>query len=1086
MRLTLSLIPTSMALAVSAMAANYDLPVALTASGPIRSATIRLDRLKGGVDYSLLYSTPPQIFGAQSRVQLELREGEKILISKTLHAGDADLYAPFHLENAAPELRVTATGVTGNYTLRVDRMPDSTQLKRGANHSWQTASPMTLGQTVFASGDEMEYVPVAATRKQYATDTRSEDWYQFRFDSPTPKLVFFQIELTDRDDLPVDVSIFRQNGGKVEEFVKGQDPVAVSHEVQALSGNKFAPRILTETGDYYVRVRASHPEYKLRTRLYNTPPYSDPHEAVRTALDYIMGAGDSWFANTPRRGGTLDRITPVHQETSLCVGCHPSHFSQRAQLYAQANGYPVVQRQQLQFLQERFYNNPRPFYGFEDQGAVWARVISAPANVLSRMSLLTGMFEDQVSHQPRPAYHQAIAKYLDLYYAGRTQLPPDETNGNTPLVSTFEVAWYSWKATNDARLPDMMAAAPVKNMNDLDYQTLALADIDKAKYRETIAKNAARILSLQRPDGQWSMKFEPTEAEVEFATGHALWALSAAGITADHPQVKKSIDYLMARQRGFGGWMDPLQSFENFRTPFRETQFAIVALSSYFPVKDGAKGWNSPPLKTLATEPVALLDQLDQVWDLPSPGVVKQIEAATQSNDPLIRQAAVEALGRLALPSSVPELAKLLSDPSKLVQRTAAWSLRQVYANHPDTEDHEIADALQSNDARERWGATRIFAHHFSTLAKRDDLVEGLAKLAESEPAPAIRMQAIRGLWQSWFWNASDKSRNRIEDTLLAALKTPSNPWIETNLHAAVYNLADENIRYLYNNWVNLLPNEADRQRAIAGRLRVEARLADKFTSILADGTLPQKKDLLSALTDVKQRRADIYDLESDLSSEGSPVYNRIGNDIEQIAFFGGSADKMARAIAPLLTSPDPEMRRLARMAALMVRETPYAHVEKAAGGRGKDTLDLGRQIDNAGDAVEISKAFHVPAPKPAGAATAVSVTTAAKPMLDEPYFRVNVEPILKRKGEDGYACVNCHVTHTLFNATWETVMNVVDTAQPENSLILRKPTSTAESEGVVGAKTTAHGGGRRWSKGSPEYETILDWINGAKLKQAQ
>jgi hypothetical protein len=55
----------------------------------------------------------------------------------------------------------------------------------------------------------------------------------------------------------------------------------------------------------------------------------------------------------------------------------------------------------------------------------------------------------------------------------------------------------------------------------------------------------------------------------------------------------------------------------------------------------------------------------------------------------------------------------------------------------------------------------------------------------------------------------------------------------------------------------------------------------------------------------------------------------------------------------------------------------------------------------------------------------------------------------------------------------------VVDTKNPENSLILRKPTSTAESEGVVGAKTTAHGGGRRWPKGSPEYNTILQWIQG-------
>jgi hypothetical protein len=102
---------------------------------------------------------------------------------------------------------------------------------------------------------------------------------------------------------------------------------------------------------------------------------------------------------------------------------------------------------------------------------------------------------------------------------------------------------------------------------------------------------------------------------------------------------------------------------------------------------------------------------------------------------------------------------------------------------------------------------------------------------------------------------------------------------------------------------------------------------------------------------------------------------------------------------------------------------------------------------------------------------------------LDEAYFRAKIEPILEKKGEDGYACVNCHATHTLFNATWSTVLNVVDTSNPENSLLLRKPTSTAESEGVAGSKATAHGGGRRWAQGSPQYDTILQWIGGAKLE---
>jgi len=1081
--------------AIPALAATkYDLPVAYSAAGEVRSRTISLNRLAADQNYSLLFSLPsPARLGPDAQLMVEVIGNGRVLITKTLHAGDTDLFGTFYLPAAAhPQLRLSATAAAGSYRIQINKLPASPNLKRGGNHTWQDASPMTLGQTVFASSDEAEYIPISGTtRKEYATDPRGQDWYRFSFDSDVPKLVYFQLELTDRDDLPVDVSIFRVQNGALVEYTRGQDPVAVPHEVQALPGNKFAPRILQEKGEYFVRVRANHPEYKLRTRLYDVPPYSDAHEAVRTAVDYIMGAGDSWFANTPRRGGTLNRIAPVHQETSLCVACHASHFSQRAQLYSTANGYPVVQRQQLQFLEERFYNNPRPFYGFEGQGAVWARVISAPANVLSRMSVLTTMFEDQISREPRAAYHEHIRKYLDLYYADRSQLAADETNGNTPIVSTFEVAWYSWKTTHDPKLAEWIDAASgkdIKNTIDLCYQTLALADIDRTKYKAHIDQNVARLLSLQRPDGQWSMRFDRKEPEVEFQTGHALWALAAAGVPRDQPQVKKAIEYLMLRQQGFGGWMDPLQSFENFRTPFRETQFAVLALSSYFPEPGRKQGWNSPEIPALSTDPVTLLNQLDQVWDTPSPAVAKQIEAATASNEVFIRQAATEALGRFATASSVPTLVHLLGDESKLVQRTAAWSLRQIYAKYPDTEDHEIAAALHSKDIRIRWGATRLFAHQFASLAQRKELIESLESLT-TDPVIVVRMQAIRGLWQSWFWNADPKVRSSIEDTILAALKEPQHPWIATNLQAAVYNLADENIRYLYNNWVTLLGREQDRERAIQGRLAVESQLAQKFSGILTTGPDAQKKRLLEALAQIPQRRGDIYDLNADLSKPAPLTYSRIGNDIEQIAFFGPSADILARALLPLFDSPDPELRQAAIKASLIVRETPYRQVDKVAGGRPESAEALGRKLDAIPNETQIAKDFRVPPPRAPGAIRTAApppefkpALEAGKAALDEGYFRANIEPILHKKGEDGYACADCHATHTLFNATWSTVLNVVDLSNPENSLLLRKPISTAESEGITGAKTTAHGGGRRWSKGSPQYETILEWIKGAQL----
>ena len=1059
----------------------YSVPEILSKSGPAQTQSIRVPALSPGKTYSLLFSIDsPAVLQPESRVQITLVDGATTLLSKTLHLGDADFYAPFHVRHSGLRVHIETTSAkAARYSLRINEWPDSTALSRGANHRWQDASPMRLGETVYASGDTVGYIPIPGTDRREAIEGASgEDWYRFRFDG-APKLVFFQIELMDRDDLPVDLAVFRGGSGNPVPFTDGQDPVALPHEAQALPGNKFAPRRISDAGDYYIRVRANHPEYKLITRLYEPPPYKDPGQAVRTAVDYILAAGDSWFANTPRRGGIFDRVSNVHQETSLCVACHVSHFTQRAQLYAAVNGYPVVQRQELQFLSDRFYNNPRPFYGFEQQGAVWARVISAPANVLSRMSHLMDVFETEISREPHPQFHAGIASYLNLYYAGRTELPADETNGNTPLVSTFEVAWYSWKETKDPRLPYMIAAGDAKNTIDLCYQTLALADIDAAKYKVQIASNAARILSLQRADGQWSARFDPKEPEVEFQTGHALWALAGAGVGRTNPQVQKGLDYLLNRQQAFGGWFDPLQSFENFRTPFRETQFAVLALSSFYPGPDKAKGWNSPAPMTLSTEPVQLLKDLDRVWDGASPALVDEIETATRSNDALIRQAAAEALGRLANASSAAPLIALFGDPSKLVQRTAAWSVRQIYSRHEDYPASALLAAMSSADARTRWGATRVFAHHFSALARRSEVIDALEKRSDDLFIP-VRMDASKGLWQAWFWNADPAVRGRIEDTILAAMAQPQHPWISQNLGDALYNLADENIRYLYNNWVSLLGREPDRERAIRGRLSIESQLAEKIARVLEAGPDSQKKNVLASLGDLPLRRGDIYDLGADLSKPGPLVYSRLGNDIEQIAFFGPSADRLAKALLMLLDSPDAELRRLAERASPIVRQTNFAEVNRVAGGPGPNVELLTKKLKSMPASAEVISAMSPPVPSTP--AVAVRSEAPRQKKLDETFFRVYVDPILNKKGKDGYACANCHLTHTLFNATWSTVMSVVDTASPESSLLLRKPTSSADSEGVLGSAQLSHGGGVRWLKGSIECETILQWIQGAKL----
>ena len=192
---------------------------------------------------------------------------------------------------------------------------------------------------------------------------------------------------------------------------------------------------------------------------------------------------------------------------------------------------------------------------------------------------------------------------------------------------------------------------------------------------------------------------------------------------------------------------------------------------------------------------------------------------------------------------------------------------------------------------------------------------------------------------------------------------------------------------------------------------------------------------------DLPLRRGDIYDLEADLTKDGPPVYNRIGNDIEQIAFFGDSAERMARAIAPLLDSPDPTMRRLAAKAVLLVRDVRFAEVNRLAGPSGANVKLVSQRVLTMPEEADVAHALKPPEPNRA----IVAGGGARRVKLDEAFFRGYVEPILEKRGKDGYACVHCHASHTLFNATYATAFNVVDTANPESSLLLRKPTSRGE-----------------------------------------
>ena len=84
------------------------------------------------------------------------------------------------------------------------------------------------------------------------------------------------------------------------------------------------------------------------------------------------------------------------------------------------------------------------------------------------------------------------------------------------------------------------------------------------------------------------------------------------------------------------------------------------------------------------------------------------------------------------------------------------------------------------------------------------------------------------------------------------------------------------------------------------------------------------------------------------------------------------------------------------------------------------------------GDRDPILQAVKDSQPKPARSAAGGARARPGTARPDDDYFRGYVEPVLTTRGKDGQACVHCHASHTLFNATLTTARNVINLDDPD------------------------------------------------------
>ena len=947
---------------------------------------IKLGVARAGSLYAITLGVKdPAQFLANDSVFVTLSDARGVVGSKWLHAADLDFYMTLRPRVAGP-ITASLSSASGAHDPEIsaalskilqvstDEPDKSTVAKRGViaaapNDTWEIAQPFELGQTIFGSDDERPYAP-SKNENGYAAMLRGFQWFRFTFREKEPRLVYFVLNVTDRD-VPLDVDIFqvgKDSSGysDVVPFTAGEFVYQVEATQNYPGLYKFRTRILQPGQEYYVRVAANHPAYQLHTYQYPVPPYADPHLAVRSGMDFLVDMGDSWLSNTPRRGAVALRTVMQHSETQLCIACHPAQFTTRGYLKAVQNGYPPTQRAGLEFLVDRIYNNARPLYG--EAQTNWVRVIYSARTVASRLPLIAHAFEQNVTHDPpRRNFDVPYARYLKVHYKGLTVLPGDEADGCEPDISPFEIALQSWQTFNLAydethdtawlaerdHVESLALPYEPKNVIDLNWKIQLLSSLDRQKYSTQINALIDKLYDYETPEGAWPYPFDKKAKPADFVSYHAVLALAEAGRRPETDEhLARAVKAMLSAQRPEGSWEgDPV--YQGFNTPFRATQFAVMALSSLYPATTKAKNWDAAyaaPATRLATKDLPLLlEQLDQYWDLaPEPVLVQIRKVLTESDQPLAREAAARALGHMADPGALPALIKGLGDSAKMVQVASAYALRMVLSRRQRIAPQGrtlLTAALASPYARTRWGAARVFNQHFRDLTGDVNLLAALERTL-NDPVPYVRFEAAAGLWRWYYWQVDQPAvRRGTLEALATRLNTETDEMVRRGLKESIYDLLDENTGYL-SAWVKASSKDEDKARINTGYEAVVHDQAQVLAKVLRNSTPLGREGILTALWDFHIRHYALPTLKSDTVSIGLPavltkyvtgvpdlhrpgyeyppyreavdfkydVHNsffqtRIGNDSDLIHFFKTSGPELEDALLDCLKGADESMK---------------------------------------------------------------------------------------------------------------------------------------------------------------------------------